>query len=64
MVSERRFSEMEDKLKLISHQRTPGGIRMRFLSEQAPVDIGAQSVDPTLEDAYLYLLGGGEGQPC
>ena len=64
VVSERRFSEMEDNLKLISHQRTPGGVRMRFLSEHAPVDIGAQSVDPTLEDAYLYLLGGGEGQPC
>ena len=64
VVSDGRFSEMEEKLKLVSHQRTPDGVRMRFLSERAPVGIGAQRADPTLEDAYLYLLGRGEGQPC
>lgn len=64
VVPDGRFSDLEEQLKLISHQRTPDGVRMRFLSERAPAGIGAQIVDPTLEDAYLYLLGGGEGQPC
>ena len=64
VVSDGRFSEMEEELRLISHQRTPDGVRMRFLSERAPDGVGALRMDPTLEDAYLYLLGGGERQPC
>ncbi len=64
MVSEQRFSELEEKLKLVSHQRTSDGVKMRFLSERPPVGFGAQSVDPTLEDAYLYLLGAGKDKTC
>ncbi len=64
VVPDRRFSELEEKLKLVTHQRTSAGVRMRFLSDRPPVGVGAQSADPTLEDAYLYLLGRGKEQPC
>ena len=32
-------------------------MRARFLSDHAPVEIEGRQVEPTLEDAYLYMLG-------
>jgi len=58
------FSRVERDLKMVSHLRTAAGVRARFLSESPVPGLGAGSVDPTLEDAYLYLLGKGRGVAC
>lgn len=66
VVAEDAFDEWREKLNTVSvyrqivqHSKTDEGIRIRFISE-APVDgLAAQSVPPTLEDAYVLLLGGG-----
>lgn len=49
------FEKIENKLTIIYHIREKDMIRVRCLSEEAPVE-GAQSVKANLEDAYLYLL--------
>jgi ABC-type multidrug transport system ATPase subunit len=56
VLSEDRFHEVEPELRLISHLRTPAGIRARFLARQPKAGLSAESVEPTLEDAYLQLL--------
>ena len=55
-VPESTFARVEPDLDLITHLRTPEGVRARFLSENAPIGLGARPVDPHLEDAYVYLL--------
>ncbi|MCH7824779.1 MAG: ATP-binding cassette domain-containing protein, partial [Acidobacteria bacterium] len=57
VLDEDFFHDLEHDLDVISHLRTPAGIRVRFLAEEAPADFEAEHVDPTLEDAYIYLLG-------
>jgi ABC-type multidrug transport system ATPase subunit len=54
VVPEAEFVRVERQLRLISHMRTPAGIRARFLA--ASPSIAAEAVEPTLEDAYIYLL--------
>lgn len=54
VVSEDMFDKMEVDLEMITHVRTPGGIRARFLSQSAVAN--ALPSEPNLEDAYLYLL--------
>jgi ABC-type multidrug transport system ATPase subunit len=54
VVSEEMFDKMEVDLEMITHVRTPGGIRARFLSQSAVAN--ALPSEPNLEDAYLYLL--------
>ncbi|MFQ5742478.1 MAG: efflux RND transporter permease subunit [Acidobacteriota bacterium] len=56
VVPEASFDGVERQRKLISHLRTPAGVRARFLSEEPVEGLGAQPVEPTLEDAYIYLL--------
>ena len=56
VVAEEGFDRVDRELKVISHLRTPRGIRARFLAADAVAGLAAQPVDPTLEDAYLYLL--------
>ena len=57
MVEEERLPQVEERLKVISHLRTPAGIRARFLSPDPVSELAAEPVEPTLEDAYIYLLG-------
>ena len=51
------FHQVEADLDIITHLRTPAGIRVRFLVTESPPDFTAVDVEPTLEDAYIYLLG-------
>lgn len=55
-LPESTFVRVESDLDLITHMRTPEGVRARFLSEDAPSGLDARPVDPHLEDAYVYLL--------
>ena len=56
VLDESEFSGLETGLNLVSHVRTPEGIRARFLTESPPDTFESRETDPTLEDAYLYLL--------
>ncbi len=56
VLEEDDFHEIEPELRLISHLRTPAGIRARFLARQPIHGLVAEPVEPTLEDAYLQLL--------
>jgi multidrug efflux pump subunit AcrB/ABC-type multidrug transport system ATPase subunit len=56
ILSEEDFVGWQSRLQILQHSETKEGVRVRFLSEQ-PIDgLPAQSVEPTLEDAYVYLL--------
>jgi multidrug efflux pump subunit AcrB/ABC-type multidrug transport system ATPase subunit len=57
VVEEERLPQVEERMKVISHLRTPAGIRARFLSPDPVSELAAEPVEPTLEDAYIYLLG-------
>jgi ABC-type multidrug transport system ATPase subunit len=57
VMDEDFFNELESELDVIEHLRTPAGIRVRFLAGDAPAEFAAEHVEPTLEDAYIYLLG-------
>jgi len=61
VVGDEQFEKMEKDLEMITHVRTPKGIRARFLAQSAIP--GATLVEPNLEDAYLYLLRHGR-TPC
>ncbi|MFQ5637384.1 MAG: efflux RND transporter permease subunit [bacterium] len=52
------FSKWQQKLHIVQHSKTEDRIRIRFLSEKPITDLPAQTVAPTLEDAYVYLLSG------
>jgi ABC-2 type transport system ATP-binding protein len=56
VVEEQAFDRIDRQVKVISHLRTPQGIRARFLAADPLAGLAAELVDPTLEDAYLYLL--------
>ncbi|KAA3619847.1 MAG: ATP-binding cassette domain-containing protein [Calditrichaeota bacterium] len=57
MISEDRFAEVQQSLNLIQHNKTNDGIYVRFISISEPAaEIQTRSVEPNLEDAYLYLL--------
>jgi len=55
-IDEGEFEETRAGVRLVHHMRTGRGIRIRCLSETEPHP-GARKVQPTLEDAYLWLLG-------
>jgi len=57
VLDEDFFHQLEAELNVITHLRTPAGIRVRFLADEAPEEFAAEHVEPTLEDAYIYLLG-------
>ncbi|MGD8330787.1 MAG: ABC transporter ATP-binding protein, partial [Acidobacteriota bacterium] len=57
VLDEDYFHSLENDLAVITQFRTPQGIRVRFLAEEAPTAFAAEQVEPTLEDAYIYLLG-------
>ena len=50
------FNRLREKLWIVHHMQADGGIRVRCLSETKPLP-GAEAANPSLEDAYLWLLG-------
>jgi ABC-type multidrug transport system ATPase subunit len=56
VIPEEEFERRESSLDLISHVRSPGGIRARFLADSCPEGLEATSPSPNLEDAYIHLL--------
>ncbi|WP_374472682.1 ATP-binding cassette domain-containing protein [Arenimonas sp.] len=54
-VPEAGLAEARARLAVSSSLRRPDGIRLRVVSEAAPGP-GALEVEPSLEDAYLWLL--------
>jgi len=56
VVSEDEFDWLEERHRVITHLRVPGGIRARFLAVEPPAQLEAQRVEANLEDAYLHLL--------
>jgi ABC-2 type transport system ATP-binding protein len=54
-VPEAGLAEARTRLAISSSLRRPDGIRLRVVSEAAP-GAGAVEVEPSLEDAYLWLL--------
>lgn len=62
VVPEEEFAIWREKLNVVQHSKAESGVRMRFISEK-PVDgLSAKSIEPTLEDAYVLLLGGRNGE--
>lgn len=59
VVSSAEFLAVRARHRLAGCQRRSDGVHLRILAEQAP-DISAWQVPATLEDAYLYLIDGGE----
>ncbi|MDZ7290689.1 MAG: hypothetical protein ONB44_14040 [candidate division KSB1 bacterium] len=56
VVPEDEFSNWRESLQVVQHNKVDGGIRLRFLSETAVAGLEVETVEPTLEDAYVYLL--------
>ncbi|MFC1539489.1 efflux RND transporter permease subunit [Candidatus Latescibacterota bacterium] len=50
------FEEIQNKLRIVHHMQAGANIRVRCISDDVPY-LGAVQVQPTLEDAYLVLLG-------
>ncbi len=59
MADDAAFSALRGKLRIVHHMRVEDRIRVRCLSENAPCP-GAEPAQPTLEDAYLWLIGEGK----
>jgi multidrug efflux pump subunit AcrB/ABC-type multidrug transport system ATPase subunit len=55
-VSFRDFENIQNKLRIVHHMQADNMIRVRCISETEPYQDAVQ-VHPTLEDAYLVLLG-------
>ncbi|MFQ5632610.1 MAG: ATP-binding cassette domain-containing protein, partial [bacterium] len=62
VVQENTFASWREKLNVVQHSKTDTGVRIRFISEKPVDDLRAKSVEPTLEDAYVYLLGERNGE--
>ena len=52
------FEELRASLRIVLHMQIGGRVRIRCLSETCPIP-QAESVEPSLEDAYLWLIGSG-----
>ena len=64
-VPPEKFQALYGQWRVVHHMRVEDTIRVRCLAAESPYP-GAIEVQPTLEDAYLWLLerGGGSGQPA
>jgi multidrug efflux pump subunit AcrB/ABC-type multidrug transport system ATPase subunit len=56
LVDQETFQELRERLRIVHHMRFEDQIRVRCLGETSPYP-GAEEVQPTMEDAYLWLLG-------
>ena len=54
-ITEEKFEKLAEDMNVIHHTRLDDGIRIRVLANEKPMD-EAVVVNPTLEDAYLWLL--------
>jgi multidrug efflux pump subunit AcrB/ABC-type multidrug transport system ATPase subunit len=57
-LDETEFEQVRSQLWVVHHIRDNGQIKVRFLAEKSAF-ASAKTVVPTLEDAYLWLLGQG-----
>ena len=66
MVPEDSFARFASEMELLSHMRTPAGIRARFLATAVGNfgNLDPSPVEPSLEDAYIYLMKQGGEMPC
>lgn len=58
LLSDEQFVLLRTE-KLVSAEKQEGGVMCRLISEQSPMN-GAQQAEPTIEDGYLALIGGGQ----
>jgi ABC-type multidrug transport system ATPase subunit len=58
VMSEDEFTNRRDSLQIVQHSKSDSGIRIRFLSETPVAGLEVETVEPTLEDAYVFLLQG------
>jgi multidrug efflux pump subunit AcrB/ABC-type multidrug transport system ATPase subunit len=58
-VTDDEFENIRNKLTITHSNRTDGNVKIRFISEDEG-GLKAEKVEPTLEDAYIYLLGKSE----
>jgi ABC-type multidrug transport system ATPase subunit len=56
LVDQETFQTLRERLRIVHHMRFEDQIRVRCLGEMPPYP-GAEEVQPTMEDAYLWLLG-------
>ncbi len=61
VINENEFPEMQNRYNIVHHIKIDTDIRIRILSEKQPLT-DAKPVAPTLEDAYLWLLGDFAGE--
>ena len=55
-IRDEQFQKLQKQFKIVHHIKLDKNLRIRILSEKQPLP-EAKSVAPTLEDAYLWLLG-------
>ncbi len=55
-VTEEEFSKWQQTLQIVQHSKSEDGVRIRFLSQNPVESLTTKTVEPTLEDAYVYLL--------
>ncbi len=60
VIDQNRFEQIQKSHKVIHHIRLDENIRVRILAHRQPLP-DAKEVMPTLEDAYLWLLGDVKG---
>jgi ABC-type multidrug transport system ATPase subunit len=52
------FERLRSTLRVSSAVRKPDGVHLRVVAEEMPL-AGAAQVEPDLEDAFLFIMGGG-----
>jgi ABC-type multidrug transport system ATPase subunit len=58
-IEEGELSEVRRTVNVVHHMRDAGKVRVRILAEERPLE-DAKEVTPTLEDAYVWLMGRAE----
>lgn len=61
-VPEERVQEIQETAKVTNISKIEGGAALRILSDKKP-DANAETVQPTLEDYYLYVFGEASVEP-
>jgi ABC-type multidrug transport system ATPase subunit len=56
VIPDEQLTFWQTRVQVTQHSKAAGGIRMRFLADKPIAELQAQAVEPTLEDAYVYLL--------
>jgi hypothetical protein len=59
-VDDKEYERLRSEYSVASMVDTPDGLEIRLLSD-VPRDDRWKAVTPTLEDAYLWLIGNGDG---